>query len=125
MTETTATPKDAKQKSGAAVFFERPSLVMFGLGFAAGMPNQLAGAALAIWLREAGGSLALIGLIGLVTLTYSLKFLWAPVVDRVAIPVLDKALGRRRSWMFVTQGAVMAGLLLLATRDHSRLYAHG
>ena len=122
MTETTATPKDAKQKSGAAVFFERPSLVMFGLGFAAGMPNQLAGAALAIWLREAGGSLALIGLIGLVTLTYSLKFLWAPVVDRVAIPVLDKALGRRRSWMFVTQGAVMAGLLLLATRDPSHAF---
>lgn len=104
-------------RSGIAPFLERSALVMFGLGFAAGMPNQLANTALVIWLREAGASLALIGLITLATLTYALKFLWAPVVDRVAIPVLDKALGRRRSWMLVTQAAVILGLLALATRD--------
>jgi len=107
----------ADDKVGVGAFFERPSLVMFGLGFAAGMPNQLAGLALAIWLREAGASLALIGLMGLATLTYALKFLWAPLVDRVAIPVLDKALGRRRAWMLLTQAIVIVGLLLMATND--------
>lgn len=107
----------ADAKVGIGAFFERPSLVMFGLGFAAGMPNQLAGLALAIWLREAGASLALIGLMGLATLTYALKFLWAPLVDRLAIPVLDKALGRRRAWMLLTQIVVIVGLLLMCTRD--------
>lgn len=107
----------ADAKVGIGAFFERPSLVMFGLGFAAGMPNQLAGIALFIWLREAGASLALISLVGLATITYSLKFLWAPLVDRIAIPVLDKALGRRRAWMLLTQIIVIIGLLLMSTLD--------
>jgi MFS transporter, PAT family, beta-lactamase induction signal transducer AmpG len=104
-------------RNGIAAFLERSALVMFGLGFAAGMPNQLANTALVIWLREAGASLALVGLITLATLTYALKFLWAPVVDRVGLPVLDKWLGRRRSWMLLTQVTVIIGLLLLSSRD--------
>jgi MFS transporter, PAT family, beta-lactamase induction signal transducer AmpG len=108
---------EIEEKPGIGAFFERASLVMFGLGFAAGMPNQLAGVALAIWLREAGASLALIGLMGLCTLTYALKFLWSPIVDRVPIPILDARMGRRRSWMVVTQIGVIIGLLLMATRD--------
>jgi MFS transporter, PAT family, beta-lactamase induction signal transducer AmpG len=103
--------------TGISAFFERASLVMFGLGFAAGMPINLAGAALAIWLREAGASVAFIALFGLATLTYSLKFLWAPVVDRVGLPVLDKALGRRRSWMLLTQTIVILGVVMMATQD--------
>jgi MFS transporter, PAT family, beta-lactamase induction signal transducer AmpG len=125
MTDTTANNQSAlgtDQKVGIGAFFERASLVMFGLGFAAGMPINLAGAALAIWLREAGASVAFIALFGLATLTYSLKFLWAPVVDRVAIPFLDKALGRRRSWMLVTQSVVLVGVAMMATQDIGRAF---
>ncbi|NJR20393.1 MAG: AmpG family muropeptide MFS transporter [Hyphomonadaceae bacterium] len=120
MTDTTADTQPAlgaDAKVGIGAFFERASLVMFGLGFAAGMPINLAGAALAIWLREAGASVAFIALFGLATLTYSLKFLWAPVVDRVGLPILDKALGRRRSWMLLTQSVVLVGVAMMATQD--------
>ena len=105
------------KKSGIAAFMERSALVMFGLGFAAGMPMQLAGAALAPWMRESGMSLSLLALMGLATLTYALKFLWAPVVDRFAIPFLDNKLGRRRSWMFLTQSIVMIGLFMISATD--------
>ncbi len=111
---------ETQEKAGISAFFERAALVMFGLGFAAGMPLQLAGAALALWMREAGVSLAMLALLGLATLTYSLKFLWAPVVDRVALPVLDKKFGRRRSWMMLTQILVMIGLFIIATMDPAK-----
>lgn len=114
--DTTAADGDGG-KVGLKAFFEREALIMLGLGYAAGMPNQLAGVALAAWLRDAGTSLTLLAFIGLATLTYSLKFLWAPVVDRVPIPVLDRLLGRRRSWMLVTQLTVMAGVISLAQFD--------
>lgn len=108
---------DGAGKIGIGAFFERAPLVMFGLGYAAGLPNQLAGVALAIWLREAGVSLTLIALLGLATLFYSLKFLWAPVVDRVAIPLLDQWLGRRRSWMLLTQMVVIGAVLGMSQFD--------
>lgn len=111
---------EAKAKPSISAFFERASLIMFGLGFAAGMPNQLAGAALAIWLTEASIPLSMITILGLVTLSYSLKFLWSPLVDRIAIPVLDKALGRRRAWMLVTQIAVLIGLFVISQIDPSK-----
>lgn len=115
-----ATPElGVDTKTGIGAFFEKASLVMFGLGFAAGMPINLAGAALVIMLREAGASAAFITLFGLATLTYSLKFLWAPVVDRVALPVLDRALGRRRAWMLLTQTIVLGGLLFMASQNLS------
>jgi MFS transporter, PAT family, beta-lactamase induction signal transducer AmpG len=111
----------ANKKKSVNEFFERSSLVMFGLGFAAGMPNQLAGGSvLGIWLRESGLDLKVIALMGLATLTYALKFLWAPIVDRVAIPILDERLGRRRSWMLVTQIAVMIGLFVIASSDPAK-----
>lgn len=108
------------KKKGILAFFEKSSLIMFGLGFASGMPNQLAGTALAVWMRDAGISLTLLALLGLATLTYALKFLWAPIVDRVAIPVLDKLLGRRRSWMLLTQLVVMVGLFLITMQDPAK-----
>ncbi len=111
---------DAKKpKIGFKEFFDKVSLVMFGLGFAAGMPNLLAGAnwALGTWMREAGISLALIGIMGLATISYALKFIWAPLVDRIGIPILDGLLGRRRSWMLVTQILAMISLVILSRLD--------
>ncbi|MCU0882090.1 MAG: MFS transporter [Hyphomonadaceae bacterium] len=112
-----------KPKAGFKTFFERSALVMFGLGFAAGMPNLLIGQTLVqTWIRQGGANLSLIGLMSLVTIFYALKFLWSPVVDKVAIPVLDKALGRRRSWMLVCQLVIVAGIACLALIDPSKTF---
>lgn len=100
-----------------AVFLERRSLVMLALGFASGLPNLLIFDTLSAWLRDAGLSLEVIGVFSLATLAYSVKFLWAPLVDRVAIPGLTRRLGRRRSWMLVCQGLIMAGLLAISGVD--------
>src|SRR4030095_9610388 len=75
---------------------------------------------LSAWLRSSGLSLEVIGFFSLVTLVTSFKFLWAPLVDRVQIPMLTKWLGHRRSWMLVCQGLVMLGLWLIAGSDPGR-----
>jgi PAT family beta-lactamase induction signal transducer AmpG len=84
--------------------------VMLALGFSSGLPFFLSGNTLGYWLRDAGTSLAAIGFLSWVGLAYSLKFLWAPVVDRVDAPLFGR-LGRRRGWMLVSQ--LLVGLALL------------
>jgi PAT family beta-lactamase induction signal transducer AmpG len=95
---------------GLAVYGERRVFVMLLLGFAAGLPNLLIFDTLSAWLRESGLTLSVIGFFALATLSYSLKFIWAPLIDRTTIPVLTKYLGHRRSWMLVTQAVVIFGL---------------
>lgn len=92
-------------------------MVMLGLGFAAGLPNFLVFDTLSAWLRAAGLSLAAISLFSLATLPYSFKFLWAPLVDRVALPWLTARLGHRRSWMVAAQLAIISGLLAISSGD--------
>ncbi|MFA5121933.1 MFS transporter [Zavarzinia sp.] len=99
---------------GLAVYGERRTLVMLALGFASGLPNLLVFDTLSAWLRDEGVSLSVIGFFSLATLAYSVKFLWAPLVDRFDLPLLTRRLGHRRSWMLASQVAVMAGLLLIA-----------
>lgn len=100
-----------------AVFAERRTLVMLALGFAAGLPNLLIFDTLSAWLRDAGRSLEVIGFFSLATLSYSLKFVWAPLVDRTRIPGLTQLLGHRRSWMIACQAVVIVGLWLIAGSD--------
>jgi PAT family beta-lactamase induction signal transducer AmpG len=87
--------------------------VMLALGFASGLPFLLTGNTLGYWLRDEGTTLQAIGFLSWVGLAYSLKFLWAPIVDRLDAPVFAR-FGRRRSWMLLTQVLVAAGLLGLA-----------
>ena len=87
--------------------------VMLALGFSSGLPFFLSGNTLGYWLREEGTTLQAIGFLSWVGLAYSLKFLWAPVVDRLDAPVFSR-FGRRRSWMLLTQFAVAAGLVGLS-----------
>ena len=96
------------------VYGERRVFAMLLLGFAAGLPNLLIFDTLSAWLRESGLSLEVIGFFALATLTYSLKMVWAPLVDRTNIPVLTTWLGHRRSWMLATQGLVILGLWLIS-----------
>jgi PAT family beta-lactamase induction signal transducer AmpG len=107
-------------RSALAVFIERRALVMLALGFSAGLPYYLIFDTLSAWLRSSGLSLEVIGFFSLVTLVTSFKFLWAPFVDRVQIPVLTGWLGHRRSWMLVCQGLIMLGLWLVSGTDPSR-----
>jgi PAT family beta-lactamase induction signal transducer AmpG len=87
--------------------------VMLMLGFSSGLPFFLSGNTLGYWLRDAGTTLATIGFLSWVGLAYSLKFLWAPVIDRVDAPVFGR-LGRRRGWMIVSQIFVAFGLAVLS-----------
>src|SRR6187549_3985853 len=87
--------------------------VMLALGFSSGLPFLLTGNTLGYWLRNQGTTLGAIGFLSWVGLAYSLKFLWAPVIDRVDAPVFGR-LGRRRGWMIVSQLLVAAGLLGLS-----------
>ena len=81
------------------------------MGFASGLPFLLSGATLSIWLTEAGVSLTAIGLFALVGTPYNLKYVWAPFIDRVPLPILSKRLGRRRAWMLMIQVGLMAATL--------------
>lgn len=93
---------------------DRRVLVMLLLGAAAGLPFFLIFDTLSAWLREAELSLQTITVFALATLSYALKFVWAPVVDRVRIPVLGRLLGQRRSWMALMQILIVLGLWLIA-----------
>jgi MFS transporter, PAT family, beta-lactamase induction signal transducer AmpG len=104
-------------RAALAVFFERRMVVMLALGFAAGLPNLLIFDTLSAWLRQADVPLRTIGFFSLATLAYSLKFLWAPLVDRTAIPLLTPLLGHRRGWMLMAQAVIILGLWLVSGSD--------
>ena len=87
-------------------------LAMLALGFSAGLPFLLTGNTLGAWLRSEGTELSAIGFISWVGLAYSLKFVWAPLLDRVELPVLGR-LGKRRSWIVLAQLGVIAGLVAM------------
>jgi PAT family beta-lactamase induction signal transducer AmpG len=88
--------------------------VMLALGFSSGLPFFLTSNTLGYWLRDAGTGLAAIGFLSWVGLAYSLKFLWAPFIDRLDAPGVGH-LGRRRGWMIASQLFVAAGLVGLST----------
>jgi PAT family beta-lactamase induction signal transducer AmpG len=87
---------------------------MLFLGFSAGLPFMLVFATLSAWLREVGIERATIGMLSWVGIAYTIKFFWAPVVDRLPLPLLKRWLGRRRSWMLVAQCGIAVGLLNIA-----------
>ncbi len=99
------------------VYLEPPTLRMLMLGFSAGLPLLLVLGTLSFWLREAGIDRTTIGYLSWVGLAYAFKWVWAPLVDRIAIPVLTNWLGRRRSWLVLAQLAVMVGLVAMSFND--------
>lgn len=112
MSQAEVTPR--RGLAGLAVYGERRVFAMLLLGFAAGLPNLLIYDTLSAWLRDSGVSLEVIAFFALATLTYALKFVWAPLLDRTSIPGLTRLLGHRRSWMLATQGVIILGLWLIS-----------
>ena len=99
------------------VYLETPTLRMLALGFSAGLPLLLVLGTLSFRLREAGIDRATIGFLTWVGLAYGFKWCWAPLVDRLPIPLLTRWLGRRRSWLLLSQLAIMGGLVGMAVSD--------
>ncbi|MDH4098272.1 MAG: MFS transporter, partial [Nitrospira sp.] len=99
-----------EQPTGLASLMNRRLAVMLPLGFASGLPLALTAGTLQAWLTVEGVDLKTIGIFTLVGLPYTLKFLWAPLMDRIVPPWL----GRRRGWMALTQLSVAVGLALMA-----------
>ena len=99
------------------VYAEPASLRMLALGFSAGLPLLLVLGTLSFWLREAGINRTTIGYLSWVALAYAFKWMWSPLVDRMPLPLLTRALGRRRSWLLLSQLMIMGGLVGMALSD--------
>ena len=100
-----------------AVYAEPATLRMLLLGFSAGLPLLLVFGTLSFWLREAGINRTTIGYLSWVGLAYAFKWVWAPLVDRMPIPVLTRLLGRRRSWLLVSQIVIIGALIGIGLTD--------
>jgi len=98
-------------------YLEPASLRMFALGFSAGLPLLLVLGTLSFRLREAGLDRTTIGYLSWVGLAYGFKWVWSPLVDRLPIPLLTRAMGRRRSWLLLSQLAIMVALAGMAFAD--------
>ena len=118
---TASAPKVSEIKPGwlasFKVYLEPATLRMLSLGFSAGLPLLLVLGTLSFWLREAGIDRTTIGYLSWVGLAYAFKWVWAPLVDRLPIPLLTTWLGRRRSWLLLAQLGIMGGLIGMSFND--------
>ncbi|MBL4907367.1 MAG: AmpG family muropeptide MFS transporter [Sneathiella sp.] len=100
-----------------AIYRDPRVLTILFLGFSSGLPLALTGTTLSLWLREEGITLTSIGLFANVATPYALKFLWAPLIDKMPLPIFGKLLGRRRSWMILTQICLILSIIGLGTTN--------
>src|ERR1041384_7396970 len=100
-----------------AVYLRPRVLIVMFLGLSSGLPLALSGSTLLVWMREAGDDLGTIRLFASVGTPYTIKFLWAPLVDALDVPVLSALLGRRRGWLVFSQLLLMAATAFLALTD--------
>jgi PAT family beta-lactamase induction signal transducer AmpG len=100
-----------------AVYLKPRVLVVMFLGFSSGLPLALSGGTLLVWMREVGIDLGTIGLFALVGTPYTVKFLWAPLIDALDVPVLSRRLGRRRGWLLLSQFLLIAAIVFLGASD--------
>jgi PAT family beta-lactamase induction signal transducer AmpG len=116
---TDISPAAAEKRPGWRYYLQERVLVIFFLGFSAGLPLPLVYATLTAWLYEAGLPTSTISLFAYLMLAYSFKFVWSPLVDAVSLPGLTRWLGRRRAWLFASQIGLAATLFMLSKADPS------
>jgi PAT family beta-lactamase induction signal transducer AmpG len=98
--------------------FTHPRVVtLLFLGFSAGIPLLLIFSSLSLWLREAGVERATVTYFSWAALGFSFKFVWAPLVDQIPVPLLTRWLGRRRGWILLGQLAIILSIILMASVD--------
>src|ERR1700733_2491966 len=100
-----------------AVYLKRRVLIVLFLGFSSGLPLALFGSTLLVWMTESGVNLGTIGLFALVGTPYTIKFLWAPIVDALDVPFLSRHFGRRRGWLLLSQFLLIAAIIFLGFCD--------
>jgi PAT family beta-lactamase induction signal transducer AmpG len=118
-TEAPLAPR-ATWRESMAVYLQPRVLIVLLLGFSSGLPLALSGSTLLVWMRESGVDLGTIGLFALVGTPYTLKFLWAPLVDALHVPLFTRRFGRRRGWLMFSQLLLIAAILLLALTDPAK-----
>ncbi|MGA8708035.1 MAG: MFS transporter [Steroidobacteraceae bacterium] len=96
------------------IYVRARTLSMLALGFSSGLPFMLIFSTLSAWLSQSGIRRATIGMFSWVSLVYTIKFVWSPVVDRLRLPLIGRALGQRRSWMLLAQVSIGVALLTIA-----------
>ena len=106
-------------KSAFTAFLDRRALIMLFLGFSAGIPILLIFSSLSLWLGEAGIDKSAVTFFSWAALGYSFKFVWAPLVDELPVPVLTKLLGRRRAWLLIAQLLIICAISIMAFSDPS------
>ena len=106
-----------KCRQTLAIYRHPIAIRMFFLGFSSGLPLLLVLGTLSFWLREAGVDLKMIGFMSWAGLCWGLKWVWAPFVDRLPVPILTRRLGRRRAWLLLAQVLLVASLASMALTD--------
>ena len=101
------------------MFADRRAIIMFFLGFSAGIPILLIFSSLSLWLGEADITRTAITFFSWAALGYSFKFVWAPLIDELPVPLLTKWLGRRRAWLLVAQSLIILAISIMAFSDPS------
>lgn len=118
------TQNDAAHGTRAAIasYLKPRSATMLVLGASCGLPLLTISNVLSLWLTDGGASMTEIGLFAYTLLPYSFKFVWAPLLDQVRLPVLHDLLGKRRSWMLVAQLGILLAFIGLSLSDpHTQL----
>src|SRR4051794_33619992 len=112
-----ARPAPASFTETLAVYIQPRVLIVMFLGFSSGLPLTLSGSTLLFWTAESGVNLKTIGLFALAGTPYTIKFLWAPLVDAIDLPLLSAWLGRRRGWLLGSQLLLIAAIAYLGSCD--------
>lgn len=108
------------ESPGWRYYLQEKVVVIFFLGFSAGLPFLLVYSTLSAWLKDAGLQMSTISTFAWLGFAYSLKFVWAPFIDALPLPVMTRVLGRRRSWLLLAQVAIGIALFVMATMDPAR-----
>ena len=98
-------------------YLRKNPMITFLLGISSGFPLTLLVATMTFWLAKVGIDTATIGFAVALGTPYTIKFLWAPIVDALDVPLLSRWLGRRRAWALVSQAALVLAILGLGTTD--------
>ena len=121
MTENLASTTERTWTETLLIYKNPKVIAMAFLGFSGGLPYLLVFSTLTVWLTEADIKRSTIGFFAWIGITYSIKVLWAPVVDSIPIRLLTNLLGQRRSWMLAGQIGIGTGLVCMSVVGPSNL----